>query len=47
MLAAEAALARALERAGLAPDGAGAAVTAPGRPGPRTADLAELARARR
>ena len=44
MLAAEAALARALERAGLAPAGAGAAVTAAAA---RTADfdLAELGRA--
>jgi 3-carboxy-cis,cis-muconate cycloisomerase len=46
MLAAEAALARALERAGVAPAGAGAAVTAAARAedfGP--ADLAELGRA--
>jgi 3-carboxy-cis,cis-muconate cycloisomerase len=40
MLAAEAALARALERAGLAPAGAGAAVSAAARPG--DFDLAEL-----
>jgi 3-carboxy-cis,cis-muconate cycloisomerase len=40
MLAAESALARALERAGLAPPGAGAAVTAAARPG--DFDLAEL-----
>src|ERR1700757_4348773 len=46
MLAAEAALARALERAGLAPEGAGAAVTRAARAedfGPE--DLAELGRA--
>ena len=46
MLAAEAALARALERAGLAPEGAGAAVTRAADAGDfGQADLAELARA--
>ena len=44
MLAAEAALARALERAGLAPDGVGAAVTRAAEGDFGQAELAELAR---